>query len=283
MGFQKGWTVLLPNLIPPTQKGIMIIMQFTDKQLEQLKPNAVENYISELVAYCDKNFPYLKNVMGEQNLREILALSIDKAKESGFTQRGPVQFYINMQIVLGAGFETDPQYPWIYKNLERNNNLPQLERTDRLYLQTKEYLDKIVGEQEKYLFDCANRLQHLTLDNMKVGRRDYIGDVHLMLHDMYPQKYQETEKDTLTALIRTGTEKAYHDYGFEQANHSAMIVLLMFIKGHKFDQDPFCPWANRDKLIKYKGSSNVLAERLEKRAKVWLDAAIKNNPIQRQG
>lgn len=258
-------------------------MQFTNKQFEQLKPNAFENYISELVTYCDKAFPYLKNTMGEQNLREILAQAINKAKESGFTQRGPVQFYINMQIVLGAGFETDPQYPWIYKNLERNNNLPQLERTDRLYLQTKEYLDKIVGEQEKYLFDCAHRLQSLTLDNMDVGRKDYINNVHALLYKIYPQKYQATEKDTLTGLIKKGTEKAYYDYGFEQANHAAMIVLLMFLKGHQFDQDPFCAWANRDKLIQYKESSNILAERLEKRAKVWLEAAIKNNSTRRQG
>lgn len=251
-------------------------IKITNEQLKQFKPYVFENYISELVDHCDKNYPYLKATLGEAQLRQTLTECVDKAEKHGYTQRGPVQFYIDMLIVLGIDCENDLQYPWIKQTIEKNKHLSQISQTSELYAVLVEYLEKITGNQNQCLYKALEKLQLLKLTSLNVKKEHYIEDVHHLLYEIYPEKYQQTAKENITEFIKQGATKAYYDYGFEEANHATLIVLLMFFLGHQFDHDPFYQWASVEKSNTEIGQDiDSKAEKLAARAKIWLTAYLK--------
>lgn len=237
--------------------------------------------ITELVAHCNKNFPYLQATLGEEALRQTLTECVNKAEQVGYTQRGPVIFYIEMLIILGIDCENDLQYPWIKQTIEKNKNLSQINQVNELHSLVTEYLEKITGNQNQYLYKALEKVQMLTLNNLGVKKEQYIENVRHFLYEIYPEKYQQTPYENITELIKHGTKKAYYDYGFEEANHAALIVLLMFFLGHQFDHDPFYSWASLEKTnMKVKQLTiEAKAERLASRAKVWLMAYLKTENI----
>lgn len=263
-------------------EDIDMAIQITNEQLKKLEPSVLDRYITELVTHCDEKFPYLKKTMGAENLEQVLRKGINKANEQGFTQRGPVKFYIDLLIVFGWSFETDPQYAWIIGALEKQQHLTQLDSTSLLYDHTIKYLNNISGERSQYLFDAAIELDQLTLDAINLPRENYIQQVHAFLERVYPQKYHNTQSDNLTLLIKQGITKSYHEYNFVESNHVSLVVLLMFLLGHEFDYDPFYVWARSEKTNSYATDSldltatHLKAEKLQSRAKIWLTAAIKN-------
>ena len=255
----------------------------TDQQLKILEPYAYENYITELVEHCDKKFPHLRKTMGEEKLRQTLRQSVEKAKKNGFTQRGPVRFYIEMLIIFGWDFESDPQYPWIKESLQNNQDLSNFDASMELYREVDKYLDNIYGENNKHLVAVADKLQQLTLDNAKVTEKHFMQDILTLLEEIYPQKYHLAEREQLKKLVEKGIQKSRNDYQFEQLNHIGLVILLMFSFGHEFDHNPFYQWATVEKSNRYKEGTLIIdyqekvARKLESRSKIWLSAAMKSD------
>lgn len=255
-----------------------MIVQLTDEQLERFRHNATEDYISDMIIKFEKNFPHLKKTFANEVLRNCFTISIDKAKKSGFTQRGPVQFYISLLITFGSGFETDPQYLWISQEIQKNRLLSQLHQTEALLKKTRGYFRNIAGEDETHLFECASKLNQFDVNDIFMHDINY-QQIHDVLEDIYPQKYINTSRSGINLLIDEGIIKARTVFGFNLPNHIVMVILFMFILGHQFEQDPFCGWINNDKQLQYREDSQLLANKLQQRAKTWLQAAIRNNTL----
>jgi len=255
-------------------------IKITNQQLERLAPSTFHNYIDKLMVHCNTNFPYLQATLGEDILRQTLAECTNKAEAQGYTQRGPVQFYIDMLIILGVDCENDLQYPWIKQTIEKNKHLSQIGQTSELYTAVIEYLEKVAGDQNQYLHNALEKIQRLTLNNLGVERENYIENVHHLLYEIYPEKYEQIPYKNITELIKQGTKKAYYDYGFEEANHATLIILLMFFLGHQFDHDPFYSWASLEKSnIQTEQSVEAKTEKLGARAKIWLMAYLKTEQV----
>ncbi|MCL1029417.1 hypothetical protein [Serratia silvae] len=254
-----------------------MVIQFTDEQFECFRKYTVENYVLELSMKIDSAFPYLKKTLGDECFKQAISGGVIKAEKIGFSERGPVQLYVSLLIVFGSGFETDPQYAWFSKVMDENKSLPQLEQADFLFEKVRCYLDEIGGESERHLLNCASKLLHLDFEKVNIRHENYINDIHELLIKLHPQKYLSTPKDDITILIQQGIIKANNIYGFDNTNHVALIVLFMFFMGHQFDQDPFYQWIDQSKFLQYRHNSQLLANKFESRAKIWLQAALQNH------
>ena len=257
-------------------------IKITEAQLEKLAPYVLENYISGLVAHCDECYPHLRKTMGEEKLRQVLKGCVDKAGQSGFTQREPVQFYIDMMIAFGTGFEADPQYLWIQKALAQSRHLSQIERSFELYHSVKDYFNQILGVQSQYFFDAAQRVQAMDIDQLPVYKTGFESYMHKILQECYPQKYDTSGTQAMTALIQAGEQKAEQSYGFTQARPAAVVVMMMFLLGHQFDHDPFYDWARLEKTSSYVDYTLIVddqtftANKLVSRGKIWLTGAVES-------
>ena len=217
----------------------------TEQQFNQLKPYAYENYINELVTHCDQHYPYFKAMLGEEKLTQIIYQGVEKAKLTGFTQRGAVQLYIDLLIILGWSFETDPQYYWLQETLQTVGYQPQINTATTLYQQVNTYLDTVSGKNGEYLFVANEKIAQLSLETINVRQNHFMQDMLDLLQVCHVQKYQLTDQDQLVLLIQNGIKKSKIDYQLQQPESIALMVVLMFLIGHKFDHDPFyqgCNW-----------------------------------------
>ena len=264
----------------------------SNEQLSFFENHAYERYIDSLVSHYQQKCPDLYSSIDQTGFRQALKSCIGQAEAIGFNQKGCVQLYIDMVITFGIGFTTDPQYPWIALILKEKRHLSQLEQAFILHHQTENYLSKICGAQNQFLLDAAYRLERMSLDTVSIRKEHLLHDILVLLHCIYPQKYAQTEEHNLIALVESGIAKAQNDYQFEAPSSIALIVALMFFWGHRFEQDPFYPWATVENSTEYIDGTlvtvdgNKVARALEKQAKLRLKAFIQkeqNKPFEPDG
>ncbi|WP_275360824.1 hypothetical protein [Xenorhabdus bovienii] len=241
-------------------------IEFNEDQWNMLKKHSFNAYIDELVAHCNESYPYLEIKLGKDELRKALKDAVEKAKNDGFDQRGAVQFYIDMLILFGTEFQTDPQYTWIKTNLDNHSHLGQLEKTSLLYHEVTRYFNEVHGEQDKHLKTSILKFQNINIERLNVQWNTYESNVDALLKSLYPQKHQYIKQNDIKKLIQFGVEKS-DQYGIKNSNCSAFLTLIMFLLGHKFDQDVFLSHLNMRLFKQYYSDIDSLIIEMEKKTK----------------
>ncbi|MBC8954052.1 hypothetical protein [Xenorhabdus sp. PB62.4] len=244
-------------------------IELNEEQCNKLKNHSINTYIDELVAHCNESYPYLEMQLGKEGLRTVLTDAIEKTKNDGFDQRGPVQLYIDMLILFGAEFQTDSQYSWIKTILDNYANLGQLEKTTLLYHKINRYFNEVQGEQDEYLKTSLLKLQSINIEGLNVQWNTYESNVDALLNSLYPQKYRYIKQNNVKKLIQFGVEKS-GQYDIENANESAFLTLIMFLLGHQFDQDIFLPHLNTKLFRQYYSDTDSAIMKIEKEVKDYL-------------
>ncbi|CDL82813.1 hypothetical protein [Xenorhabdus szentirmaii] len=253
-------------------------IEFNEEQYNKLKIHAFNAYLDELLVNCNESYPHIEIKLGKEGLRTALTDAVEKAKNDGFDQRGPVQFYIDMYILFGTEFQTDPQYTWIKTILDNHTQLGQLEITTLLYHEVTRYFNEIQGEQDEYLKTSVSKLQNINIEGLNVQWNTYESNVDALLNSLYPQKYQYIKQNDVKKLIQFGVEKS-GQYGMGNANESAFLTLIMFLLGHQFDQDIFLPHLNKKLFNQYYSDTDSSVIKIEKAVKDYLKIFSNNIEI----
>ncbi|PHM65034.1 hypothetical protein Xsto_02342 [Xenorhabdus stockiae] len=248
-------------------------IEFNEEQYNKLKSHSINTYIDELVTNCNESYPYLDLNLSKDGLRSALENAIKKAKNEGFDQRGAVQFYIDMLILFGTEFQTDPQYAWIKTSLDNHAHLGQLEKTSLLYHEVTRYLNEVHGEKDEHLKASIFKFQDINIERLNVQWSTYQINIDDILKYLFPQKYRCIKQDDIKKLIQLGVEKS-NQYGIENANQSAFLTLSMFLLGHEFDQDIFLPHLNSKLFKQYYSDADMLIMIMEKQTKEYLKIFI---------
>ena len=247
------------------------------KQIEALEEAAVDNFVSEMAKHCEDFSPQLTKTLKDEQLKDAVRFGIGKAEKYGFTQRGPVRFFIDLMIVFGSGFDTDPQYPWIAEILnssdeteteaevenetedensveqiatpavqtEDENEPSQIERSEQLFEETAEYLKKVDGEENEHTLKSLQELSNRLEQGLTFRKESFDADMLKLMKEIHPRKYEATDEDALRQLVRNSRHKGLKDFEFRKPRSVALVVVLGFAFGHEFDQDPFLPWISR--------------------------------------
>ncbi|PHM39618.1 hypothetical protein Xmau_02624 [Xenorhabdus mauleonii] len=251
-------------------------IEFNEEQCNKLKNHAFNAYLDELVVHCNEYFPYLEIKLGKEGLKAALTDAVEKAKNDGFDQRGAVQFYIDMLILFGSEFQTDPQYFWIRKILDNHPHLGQLEKTTLLYHEVTRYLNEVHGEQDEHLKTSIFKFQNINIEDLNTQWHTYESNVGTLLNSIYPQKYRYIKQENIRKLIQLGIEKS-NQHGIENAVHSALLTLIMFLLGHEFDQDIFLPHLNKRIFKQYYSDIESPIIKIEKQTKDYFEILLQSN------
>lgn len=239
--------------------------QITQQQQNEIEEKNVQLYIDELMHRYDKDYPCLKQHLTEQPLRQLLRQTIDQLEQEGITERGPVQFYLDLKIYFGYSFKTDPQYPWINQTIEENDHLTQLDNATVLHEKIMQYIHTIFGKDKQHLISLKQKLNHFDYTRINISPINYQENAYQFLNDFYPQKCQATEKKQLMILIEQAIAKANRTYKLDEPNEIIPVLLLMFLKGHQFDQDPFYVDAKQLQEQQNNPRSRLLADQKNER------------------
>src|SRR5690606_31442368 len=106
--------------------------------------------------------PRLSVVLGPSRVRVAVSELVARAQRDGFLCRGAIQFYVDMGLLFGSGFSSDPQYPWIRTTLVAERSPHELDTAMRLYQQAVVALEAIHGSGNAFTWAALERLLGLS-------------------------------------------------------------------------------------------------------------------------
>jgi hypothetical protein len=244
-------------------------------QLETIRQTAGLRFEDEMIVHLGDFSPALVRTVDEDHLRKAIRLGIAHAAVYGLTHRGPVRLYLELMLLFGSHFDTDPQYPWTAEILTNPHSASQIELAEQLYQRTLVYCESVAGPENAYALKALRNISFLTQQPPEVSRENFVADMLQEIASVYPQKAAYVGQAGLEALIREGMEQARR-LNFPTLRGYALIVWLMLFFGHGCGEDPFYPWITRTFQDNTITDSAARAQRLEAKAFTWLTHVLAN-------
>lgn len=164
---------------------------------------------------------------------------IARAKQCGFTLRGPIRLYLEVLAILGHRFGDDPQYPAIAAILADPAYGSEMDRAQALFDAVLDYRDWVIGADQRCLYPALEGLCAMAENPVTAERTP--GDLVDMLWYVYPEKALYVGVDVLRALIRE-SQALIRAFGLAEPPDEILACTLMMIFGHGCFDDPFLPW-----------------------------------------
>src|SRR5271157_42205 len=243
------------------------------QQEEAFRQAALRRFEDDMVAHLNKFAPKHCEVIGEPAVRSVIRLGMERAKQYGFTNRGPVRFYLELMFMFGSHFDRDPQLVWASDILNDSGETDQQRRAERLHESTMEYLNGVVGAKREYYLAALRRLNTASLEDFPICGVD-AEEVGLRgLKMIYPQKCEFVGEKCLRLLIQHGITLA-RSYSVATVPGVALFVSLAFALGYGFADDPQFPWVSAVLKDGTVPNPQDLTERLSKRARAYLAGVL---------
>lgn len=242
-------------------------------QMQVFQAAALRSFEDEMVAHLAEFSPPLFKAVKEPQLRKAIRLGIARASDYGITFRGPVRLYLELMLLFGSHFDTDPQYPWASEVLADQDSEPQMDRAEKLYERTRDYREKVAGPEDAYTLKALRSISVWARQPLPFSSDEFVPAILREMADIYPQKAAYVGEEKLESLIREGIERA-RSHEFAAVRGLALSVVLMFAFGHGCYDDPLYPWIARTLEDDAITDPAARAKRLETKALTWLDHVV---------
>ncbi len=241
-------------------------------QLAGMKTQAEVAFAEELRVHLQAFSPALWATLSAPQQRAAVQEGITRAAVYGLDYRGPIRLYLELMLILGAGFDDDPQYPWARETL-RGEYINQMYKAGRLEYLANEYVRRIQGPDGAHAQQALYRLETLTArDDLGFRRPNLQRDILFAMDTVFPSKLEAIGIAAGREIIDRAETLAWAVYGEDNPRAVAVMSILMFSFGAHCGEDPVYPWIGatlRDPKI---ADSRTRADRLERRAIIWLKA-----------
>lgn len=211
------------------------------EQLSQMGDAISARFDDELVRHLSSYAPFETEMLGQDGLRRLVILAKQRAAVVGFTHRESIRLYLDLMILLGSGFATDPQYPWVTAALVPSVKTPEQKwRARTLHRNTLRYTHAVLGEKREFLFAALQRVGHSSgLEFWLQGNvpEPLISNLRLI----FPEKCSYLGDAVLRSVIQLAARRA-EDYGVSLQQGVVLFAILIFLLGHEVDRDPTVPW-----------------------------------------
>lgn len=244
-----------------------------ESQMEVFKEEARRAFEDEMVAHLAEFSPPLFKAIGEEQMRKAIQFGVGRAESYGFTFRGPVRLYLELMLLFGSYFDTDPQYPWAAAILTDRDSVPQMQRAERLHEKTLDYRKKVAGPDDAYTLKALRNLWLLVQQPLELSSENFVPAMRLEIARVYPQKAAYVGVEGIEALIRKGIAGARKQH-FSTVRGVTLVITLMLAFGHGCGADPLYPWIGRTLKDEKITDPEARSKRLEKKALTWLDHVL---------
>ena len=90
----------------------IIPIQLRDDQQTAFSEAAIENFVERMVYHLNTCFPKPCKDIGEEGILELIVTGIDRAAEYGIVNEYDCGLFIDLMLIFGRHFDTNPSYPW---------------------------------------------------------------------------------------------------------------------------------------------------------------------------
>jgi len=248
-------------------------MRIRDAQIDELRKAPLQVFENEMVVHLAEFSPPLFKAVKEEQLRKVIRFGIAQADTYGITFRGPIRLYLELMLLFGSYFDTDPQYFWAGEILRDRDSAPQMERAEHIYEKTLDYREKVAGDRDEYTRKALRRISELAQKPLAFSSADRVTAMLAGMGEVYPEKTEYLGADALRLLINQGLDAAEKN-NFSTDRAIALPVVLMFALGHGCFEDPLYPWIAKTMNDEAITDPEARAQRLEKNALTWLNYVL---------
>jgi hypothetical protein len=249
------------------------VLVIRNEQMEAFRKAAMLAFEGEMLVHLRDFSPPLFKTAGDDQMRRVVRLGIERAKTHGLTFRGPVRLYLELMLLFGSDFDTDPQYPWATEVLTNGSLGSEIQRADLLFDRTRDYRSKVAGPDDAYTFEALRKIHGLANQPLAFAPADFASGLLREIARVYPQKSDYLGEDRLETLIQSGSKVA-RAHGLTTDRGVVLMVILMLAFGHGCAEDPLYPWITRTLTDEAIVDPVIRAKRLETRAVTWLDHVL---------
>jgi hypothetical protein len=216
-------------------------MLITNEQMRKLEGTGAQNFLGYMIGHLREHFPASSQLMGEDGLRALVDEGIKNAARYGFSTRYEVCLYTDIMLTLGAGFDTDIQLHWVRNILKPVMPVDPRKKIDDLVDAVYNYLDEVAGEDQVFPVIQYEQLQEQTMQEFGAAT-DQLQENRVLetFRNFWAAKYLYVGEPTLKQLILQGSKVA-RSFGFTNRVSVEYFLLLMFLFGHQFYNDPAFP------------------------------------------
>jgi hypothetical protein len=250
-------------------------MKIRKEQLEAIEEVRLPEFEDYMVEHLANASPLHSKSLGEKGIRTLIRAGMQRAREHGFTQRGPVKFYIETTILLGIDFDTDPQYPQAAEILDDPSIPDQTDRADRVHAWLMEFLDAAGGPDRQYARRALQRARQIPHEPIPVSSPTFDSQIIERMRETHPEKVDYLGEPVLRRLIRRAIKEA-KKYGVANDAGVCLFVGLMFAVGHGFVGDPKYPWIAKTLTNGAVTDPDKRVERLYSKTMVYLDQVLQH-------
>lgn len=236
--------------------------------MEAFAQAAQSAFATDMVAHLAEFSPPLFKAIREEQMRQAVQFGISQAERYGFTCRGPVRLYLELMLLFGSHFDTDPQYPWAGAIIQRLE-IDQMQRAEQLYAQTLDYRNQVAGPDDCYTVQALRNIATLAQQPSTLAAPALVSGLLAEIKQVYPQKAAYVGDAPLTTLIEKGIAGARRQR-FTTPREITLVVVLMLAFGHGCGADPLYPWIARTLRDERLSDPTARAKRLETKALTWL-------------
>ena len=243
------------------------------EQVDQLQQAAKRRRADAiLVSLAGFSSPCFKT-LDEAQRRAVIRIGMDRAEAHGLTSRDAVRFYLELMLLLGSQFDTDPQYPWAGQMLAELDQDAPMERVESLYQKAMDDREKVSGPENVHALEAFQRIRHFTQQPLRVSLETFIPDMVSEFGRLYPQKAANLDREGLEAVLRKCLEAA-EQLGILTARGAVLLSLLLLTLGHGCTTDTLYPWIAGALEKTAETGSEARIEGLEKEFILWLDQVL---------
>jgi hypothetical protein len=216
-------------------------MQWTPAQWNDLAQGAARRFEDDAVAHLARFSPRHCAIVGEPHVREAVQRGMAACTGVGFTHRGPVQLYLELMLLFGSAFATDPQLAWAAQALGAPDPGTQGQRAWALHAAATSWLAAASGDGHVLALAALERLRGRRTKTLSFGPDRWRDGLLADMAAIYPEKFRVVGVDALDRLLEAAhaAAKAAGVWTFEGV---VLVAVLMFALGHGVLDDPLHPW-----------------------------------------
>ncbi len=217
------------------------MLKISKKQMKIFSQAALRNFENNMIRHLREFTPKHSRALGDDGVRNVVRLGIERAETYGLTDRGPLRFYIELMFMLGSYFDTDYQYPWAATILTDPEIGDEVARANRLFEKAMDYVEKVAGPNREYARESLIRASQQSYKDFQEVQGGREADILSRFKMNFPQKCEYVGDPALRSLIQRGTELAL-DFSVSTEGGASIFVWLTFMLGQGFAKDPLYPW-----------------------------------------
>lgn len=213
------------------------------EQMEVFEQAALKQYQKGLISHVREHFPTHAEYLGDQGALRVIEHGCAGAQDYGFETERDLCLYTDLSIMLGVGFDTDPQLPWASKILRDESLKDPWDRMDMLWDKAMEYMVHVLGPDEVFPVRAYRfAAQRLRLDSPGLATESIENTMIPNLEAIWPEKVKNVGISRLIEFLRKSLDVT-HSFGVTHYQGQAEFAVLAFLLGHHFFNDPVYPWA----------------------------------------